>query len=55
MVPYYYSEKNHRCEEGICSSIDLALNTDKVPEIILARDYHTKRLRDAERAVWVIG
>jgi nitrous oxide reductase accessory protein NosL len=31
------------------------LNTDKVPEVILAGDYRTKRLTDAERAVWVIG
>lgn len=38
-----------------CSSIDLALNTDKVPEVILVGDYNTKRLIDAEKAVWVIG
>ena len=38
-----------------CSSIDLSLNTDKMPEIILVGDYNTKKLIDAERAVWVIG
>lgn len=38
-----------------CTSIDLALNTDKMPEVILVGDYTTKRLIDAERAVWVIG
>ena len=38
-----------------CSSIDLALNTERMPEIILVGDYNTKRLIDAERAVWVIG
>jgi copper chaperone NosL len=38
-----------------CSSIDLALNTDKMPEAILVGDYNTKRLIDAEKAVWVIG
>ena len=38
-----------------CSSIDLALNTDKMPEAILVGDYNTNRLIDAEKAVWVIG
>jgi copper chaperone NosL len=38
-----------------CSSIDLALNTDKIPEAILVGDYNTKRLIDAERAIWVVG
>jgi copper chaperone NosL len=38
-----------------CSSIDLALHTDKMPEAILVGDFNTKRLIDAERAVWVIG
>ncbi len=38
-----------------CSAFDLALNTDKMPEAILVGDYHTKRLIDAERAVWVVG
>jgi copper chaperone NosL len=38
-----------------CSSMDLALNTDKMPEAILVGDYNTKRLIDAEKAVWVIG
>ena len=38
-----------------CSSIDLALNTDKMPDVILVGDYNTKRLIDAEKAFWVIG
>jgi len=38
-----------------CSSIDLALSTDRMPEVILVGDHTTKRLIDAERAVWVIG
>jgi copper chaperone NosL len=38
-----------------CASIDIALNTDRMPEAILVGDYHTKRLIDAEKAVWVIG
>ena len=38
-----------------CTSIDLALNTDKMLGVILVGDYKTKKLIDAERAVWVIG
>jgi nitrous oxide reductase accessory protein NosL len=38
-----------------CSSIDLALNNEKMPEVIQVGDYNTKRLIDAEKAVWVIG
>jgi len=38
-----------------CASIDLSLNTDKVPEAILVGDYDTKRLIDVTRAIWVVG
>jgi copper chaperone NosL len=38
-----------------CSSVDLALNTEKLPDVILVGDYNTKRLIDAEKAVWVTG
>ena len=38
-----------------CAAIDLALHTDRIPEVILVGDYRTKRLIDAERAIWVIG
>jgi copper chaperone NosL len=38
-----------------CSSIDLALNTDRMPDAILVGDFNTKRLIDAEKAVWVVG
>jgi copper chaperone NosL len=38
-----------------CSAIDIALNLEKMPEVVLVGDYRTKRLIDAEKAVWVIG
>jgi nitrous oxide reductase accessory protein NosL len=38
-----------------CTAIDLALNTDRMPEAILVGDYGTRKLIDAERAVWVVG
>jgi nitrous oxide reductase accessory protein NosL len=38
-----------------CSAIDLALNTEKMTEVILVGDFQTKRLIDAEKAFWVIG
>jgi copper chaperone NosL len=44
---------------GICSvhclAIDLALSTGKTPKAIMAGDYYSKRLVDAERASWVLG
>ena len=38
-----------------CAVVDLALNIDKTPQAILLGDYRTKKLIDAENAVWVIG
>jgi copper chaperone NosL len=38
-----------------CAVVDLALNIDKTPKAILMGDYETKKLIDAENAVWVIG
>jgi len=38
-----------------CTAIDLILNLDKVPVLILVGDYDTKELIDAESAWWVIG
>ena len=38
-----------------CAVVDLALNIDKTPKAILLGDYGTKKLIDAEKAVWVIG
>jgi copper chaperone NosL len=38
-----------------CLSIDLALNTDKTPKTVMAGDYYSKRLVDAEKAFWVLG
>jgi hypothetical protein len=46
-------------EVGTCSihciAIDLAINIDKTPGGIMVGDYGTKKLIDAEKAVWVIG
>ena len=45
--------------EGFCSlhcaAVDLALKIDQTPKAIKVGDYQTKKLIDAERAVWVIG
>lgn len=38
-----------------CAAVDLALNIDKTPKIILVGDYNTKKLIDVENAFWVIG
>ena len=38
-----------------CTAIELALNIDKTPRSIEVGDYRTKKLIDAEKAVWVIG
>jgi copper chaperone NosL len=45
--------------EGFCSihcaAIDLAVKIDQTPKEIKVGDYGTKKLIDAEKAVWVIG
>ena len=45
--------------EGFCSlhcaAVDLAVKIDQTPKAIKVGDYQTKKLIDAERAVWVIG
>jgi copper chaperone NosL len=38
-----------------CAAIDMAVNLHKAPEAILVGDYNTKKLIDAESAMWVIG
>lgn len=38
-----------------CATIHLALHPEAVPEQILAADYPTGRLVDADKASWVIG
>jgi copper chaperone NosL len=38
-----------------CSATDLGINLDKTPKSIQVGDYKTKKLIDAEKAVWVIG
>jgi copper chaperone NosL len=45
--------------EGFCSlhcaAVDLAVKIDQTLQSIQVGDYNTKKLIDAERAVWVIG
>jgi copper chaperone NosL len=38
-----------------CLSIDLALNTAKIPKATLIGDYYSKKLVDVEKAYWVLG
>ncbi len=38
-----------------CAAVDLALNIDKTPKAVMAGDYNTKALIDAENATWVLG
>ena len=38
-----------------CTAIEMAVNIDKAPQTIQVGDYKTKKLIDAESAVWVIG
>lgn len=37
-----------------CAAVDLALNIDRTPRAIRVSDYSSKKLIDAEAAVWVI-
>jgi len=52
-------EYDEETEEGMCSihcaAIDLAINIDKTPKAIMVGDYGTKKLINAEKAIWVIG
>ena len=38
-----------------CAALDLGLTMDKTPTAISVADYGTKKLIDAEKAVWVVG
>jgi copper chaperone NosL len=38
-----------------CLAVDLGLSADKTPKRFQVGDYSTKKLIDAEKAVWVIG
>lgn len=38
-----------------CLAADLALNVDKAPRLLQVGDFNSKKLIDAEKAVWVIG
>ncbi len=38
-----------------CAAVDLALHIDKTPRAIRVADHGTRKLVDAEEAVWVLG
>jgi copper chaperone NosL len=38
-----------------CAAVELSLKLDKTPNSIQVGDYNTKKLIDAEKAIWVIG
>jgi len=38
-----------------CAAVDMAVNIDKAPQIIMVGDFNAKTLIDAEKAVWVVG
>ncbi len=38
-----------------CAALDLALMLDKTPKSVMVADYGSKKLIDAEKAIWVIG
>jgi copper chaperone NosL len=38
-----------------CAAVDLALSIDKAPKAIWVADHASRKLVDAEKAVWVIG
>uniref|UniRef100_A0A7C3WG57 NosL family protein n=1 Tax=Fundidesulfovibrio putealis TaxID=270496 RepID=A0A7C3WG57_9BACT len=38
-----------------CAVLEMAVNLDKTPAKILVGDYNTRKLIDAETAIWVIG
>ena len=38
-----------------CAALDLGLTMDKTPTAIMVADYGSKKLIDAEKAVWVVG
>ena len=38
-----------------CAAVELALTIDKMPKAVMAGDYNTKALIDAEKATWVLG
>jgi hypothetical protein len=46
-------------EVGVCSlhclALDFAVHLDKTPKTIQVGDYNSKKLIDAEKAVWVVG
>ena len=38
-----------------CAAVDLALAIDKTPQVIRVADFNTKKLIEAENAIWVLG
>jgi copper chaperone NosL len=54
LVEYDDSSSTGTCSIH-CMAVELANNIDKTPKSIKAADLNTKKLIDAETAVWVIG
>jgi copper chaperone NosL len=54
LVTYDGGDKMWTCSIH-CLAVDLAINIDKTPMVIEVGDFNTKKLIDAEKAVWVIG
>jgi copper chaperone NosL len=38
-----------------CAAVELALNIDRMPRVVMVADYSTRTLIDAEKAAWVVG
>jgi nitrous oxide reductase accessory protein NosL len=38
-----------------CAAVDLALNIDKTPKAVWVGDFNTRKLIDADKALWVVG
>ncbi len=38
-----------------CAALDLGLTMDKAPTAIRVADYGSKKLIDAEKAIWIVG
>ncbi len=54
-----YIEYDNSTSFGFCSlhcaALDLALMIDKMPKSIMVADYGSKKLIEAEKAIWVFG
>ncbi|MBI5639970.1 MAG: nitrous oxide reductase accessory protein NosL [Nitrospirae bacterium] len=60
---YWYSRMLVEYEDGRvvgtcsihCTAIDFSVNPDRVPKAVMVGDYNTKKLINAEKALWVVG